>query len=152
MADQPYGRTGVVRDPFGHRWMVSAQSAAVPGTVGDGNRHGDIGYFTLAVPDAARGRALYGQLLGWDFSPGTVEEAFQIGGVTPMGGLWGGADRPAVTLCYQVEDVAAAVWQVRRLGGTAEEPAERPYGTLAECVDDQGTPFQLWQPPATPSA
>jgi len=22
----------------------------------------------------------------------------------------------------------------------------RPYGLLAECVDDQGTGFQLWQP------
>jgi uncharacterized glyoxalase superfamily protein PhnB len=28
VADQPYGRTGVFADPYGHRWMVTAVSAS----------------------------------------------------------------------------------------------------------------------------
>lgn len=152
VADQPYGRMGVVRDPFGHRWMVNASPAAASTRAGaadgePGGRHGDLGYFTLSVPDAGRARAFYGDLLGWSFSPGSVEEGFQIGNVRPMGGLAGGSDRSSATLCYQVGDISAAIRRVRELGGKAEDAAHRPYGALAECTDDQGTRFQLWQPP-----
>ena len=34
----------------------------------------------------------------------------------------------------------------RRPGGRADEPERRPYGLHAECVDDQGVTFRLWQP------
>ena len=46
-------------------------------------------------------------------------------------------------LCYSVPDVDAAVALVRAAGGTANEPADTPYGRLADCVDDQGVPFAL---------
>jgi uncharacterized glyoxalase superfamily protein PhnB len=29
--DEPFGRTGVIHDPFGHRWMVQTPPAAEPG-------------------------------------------------------------------------------------------------------------------------
>jgi hypothetical protein len=65
-----------------------------------------------------------------------------------------GAARPgvraaeAVRQCaaYRVDDITAAVERVRAAGGHADEPARRPYGLLAECVDDQGATFRLWQP------
>ena len=41
---------------------------------------------------------------------------------------------------------AARVERVRAAGGHADEPERKPYGLLAECVDDQGTTFRLWQP------
>ena len=31
-------------------------------------------------------------------------------------------------------------------GGRADEPDRKPYGFIAECVDDQGATFRLWQP------
>lgn len=42
-ADYEYGRNGVFRDPFGHRWLVSSEapSSAPP------LREGDIGYVSL---------------------------------------------------------------------------------------------------------
>jgi predicted enzyme related to lactoylglutathione lyase len=33
----------------------------------------------------------------------------------------------------------------RAAGGHADEPDRRPYGLLAEFVDDQGARFRLWQ-------
>jgi uncharacterized glyoxalase superfamily protein PhnB len=178
-ADSPYGhRGGVILDPWGHRWMVNTADAAWAaiaaggrdaGTVdlgtrdpagttaavgetdaGGGGRQGDIGYWTLAVPDAAKAQAFYGSVLGWTFEPGHVENGFNITSVTPMGGLFGhggDATESGVTHCYQVDDVVAGVARVRAAGGAAADPAEQPYGLLAECTDDQGLPFQLWQPP-----
>ena len=49
-------------------------------------------------------------------------------------------------LSFRVDDIAAAVERVRAAGGRADEPERRPYGLHAECVDDQGVTFRLWQP------
>jgi hypothetical protein len=55
-----------------------------------------------------------------------------------------GAD-PEVQLAYGVDDIAAALERVRAAGGHADEPGRRPDGLLADCVDDQGATFHLWQ-------
>jgi len=141
-ADQPYGRTGVIRDPFGHRWMVQTPPARATRT-----RHGDIGYVTIGAPEAERAKDFYGAVLGWRFSVGSVEEGWQVEGpTTPMVGLFGGAAAPEVQLCYRVGDIAAAVERVRAQGGQAAEPERKPYGLLADCTDNQGIRFQLWEP------
>lgn len=142
-ADQPYGRTGVIRDPFGHRWMVQT-----PPPRATRARHGDIGYVTIGVPDSQRAQQFYGAVLGWGFSPGNVEDGWQIDGPDPMAGLRGGSQQPEVQLCYRVGDIDAALRRVREYGGQAGEAQPMPYGQLAECADDQGMRFQLWQPPA----
>ncbi len=144
--DEPYGRTGVVRDVFGHRWMVQQRSEpAAPPPDPARPRQGDVEYFTMRVPDEVKAAAFYGALLGWETAPGNVPRGRQITNVRPLGGLWGGADQPNVQLMYRVADIAAAVSRVRELGGTAEEPTRMPYGLSADCVDDQGQPFWLLQ-------
>jgi uncharacterized glyoxalase superfamily protein PhnB/catechol 2,3-dioxygenase-like lactoylglutathione lyase family enzyme len=145
-----YGqRMGVIRDPFGHRWMVATPVEPVeqPTPAQPPRAHGDVGYFTLGVPEAAKAQAFYGAVLGWGFEPGSHPDGFQITNVSPPGGIAGGAERWSITHAYRVTDVDAAAALVQQLGGEADEPSDRPYGRLAECVDDQGTPFQLWQPP-----
>lgn len=159
VADEPYGRTGVIEDPFGHRWMVETQvgqglssapasaeapSAALP-------RHGELGYVTLGMPDADRAREFFGDVLGWRFTSGSVEQGWQVEGIRPMAGLWGGALAPEVQLCFRVDDLDAAVRRVIANGGRAQEPTLEPYGRLVDCADDQGLQFQLWEPgPAAP--
>lgn len=142
-ADYEYGRNGVIVDPFGHRWIVASLE---PGPEAPSGRHGDVAYLTLGVPDAERAKAFYGAVLGWRFTPGSVPEGWQVEGVTPGAGMWGGQRPPELQLCYQVDDVAAGVLRVRAAGGQAREPEAKPYGRLAECEDDQGIRFQLWQP------
>jgi uncharacterized glyoxalase superfamily protein PhnB len=140
-ADYDYGRNAVVVDPSGHRWMISSAPAATPIP-----RHGDLAYLTHAVADTERARAFYGAVLGWRFSPGRVEGGWQIEGTYPPAGMHGGADRAGIEPVYQVDDLTAALAAVREHGGQAGEPQQQPYGRIAECIDNQGTPFQLLQP------
>lgn len=145
-AQEAYGdRRAVVHDPFGHRWLLSSPVAAPQAPPRPG-RHGDVGYVTLEVPDVRLAEAFYGAVLGWRCVPGSVPEGRQVVGVQPDLGLWGGAGTAAGVLCYQVDDAVAAAQRVRDAGGTAAAAEPKPYGTLVECTDDQGTRFQLWQP------
>ncbi len=140
--DQPYGRVAVMVDPFGHRWMLNRPPARATRL-----RPGDIAYVTMVVADDERAREFYGRVLGWRFSPGTVERGWNVDDVRPMVGLAGSPDQAAeVQLCFRVADIEAAARRVRDLGGQAEAPARRPYGVLCDCVDNQGTAFQLWEP------
>ena len=139
--DAPYGRTGVIVDPYGHRWMLQTPAqAATPGP-----RPGDVAYLTLRVPDGARARDFYEAVLGWSAVPGRVPDGWQVEGTTPMIGIGGGSDEPGVVPMYAVDDIEVAVAAVRTAGGEAGDIDQRPYGLTAECRDDQGLPFYLGQ-------
>jgi predicted enzyme related to lactoylglutathione lyase len=129
VTDSPYGRGGVLLDPSGHRWMVSREAPTA--------RPGDVVYASLWRPDVARAKRFYADVLGW-----TVTD-HGVTGLRSNLGLWGGVDRSTTMLCYSVPDVDAAAELVRAAGGTANEPADTPYGRLTDCVDDQGVPFAL---------
>jgi uncharacterized glyoxalase superfamily protein PhnB len=140
-SDAPYGRTGVIVDPYGHRWMLQTPAhAPTPGP-----RPGDTVYLTLQVPDGARARDFYDAVLGWSAAPGRVEDGWQVEGTTPMVGIGGGATEPAVVPMYAVDDIEVAVAAVRTAGGQAGDVERRSYGLSALCRDDQGLPFWLGQ-------
>ena len=103
-----------------------------------------VGYFTVNAPDPDRAAAFFGALFGWEARPSG--EGFHIENVSPPGGIDGSATEPGVTLFIRVTDVAAAAARVRELGGTVLDEAVHPSGGNARCLDDQGVPFQLWQP------
>jgi uncharacterized glyoxalase superfamily protein PhnB len=169
-------RSGTIRDPFGHQWQIDAPGTsrlsaadAERGMADDGFAYetvdlGDrasadpptrtdlaatasapgVGYFTIDAPDPARAAAFYGALFGWNAQPSG--EGFHIENVSPPGGIDGSATEPGVSLFIRVTDVTAAAARVRELGGTVLEEATHPSGGNARCLDDQGVPFQLWQP------
>lgn len=139
--DQPYGRVAVIVDPFNHRWMVNTPPGRATRL-----RHGDVGYITMLVPDDERARTFYGEVLGWRFTPGSIAHDWEVERVQPMLGLAGGAAAREIQLCYRVDDIEAAADRVRQCGGKASVPTHKQYGLMVECIDDQGTPFQLWQP------
>jgi predicted enzyme related to lactoylglutathione lyase len=119
----------------------------------NGLRHGDVSYITLGLADVARGRAFYGAVLGWRFSPGHDEHGAQVDDIVPMIGLWdgeavGGRTVRGAVLAYRVDDLAAAVTAVRAHGGTSSDPHREPYAMAAEGYDDQGIPFYLHEMPA----
>ena len=59
---------------------------------GNGTRHGDVSYGTLALPDAVAGRRFYGGVLGWTFGDGELEsQGVQTADVVPQVGLWPGS-------------------------------------------------------------
>jgi uncharacterized glyoxalase superfamily protein PhnB len=142
-SDNPYGRMGVVRDPFGHRWMLIGPVAA-------DRREGDAGYVSLWVPDADATAAFFATVLGWDYAandPGRPANR-QLAGRRLEHGIQGGVVTPTLFTCYAVGDLDAAVARVRAARGDAAEPTDEPWGRTATCTDDQGTPFALYQPAA----
>lgn len=167
-ADQFHGhRSGQFRDPWGHRWTISAPihdryeeeaaaegftyvpsdalaAAAEPDHQVKHHERGDLYYFTLPTADLERAQRFYGALLGWDFGGSLGGHVENIS--APPGGLNPGTDE--VILWFAVDDIHAAVAQVRALGGTAEEPVLYDSGWSAMCTDDQGTRFALSVPAA----
>lgn len=108
---------------------------------------GDLVYFVVPVPDAERGKAFYGRLLGWEFEPGNVPGGFQISDTEPPGGLFGGGPGSSPSVYFRVDDIDQAVATVRELGGEViAQPEEIESGFMASCRDDQGTEFNLWAP------
>jgi predicted enzyme related to lactoylglutathione lyase len=144
-ADQPYGRAAVIVDPFGHRWILMRPPARATRL-----RQGDVANVMMTVRDAAQAKDFYEAVLQVPFSaahPGTwrTAETRPPIGVRSSRGAEPDA-RPEVQLSYRVDDIAAAIERVRAAGGRADEPRHQPYGLHAECVDDQGATFRLWQP------
>lgn len=146
-ADQPYGRTGVIRDPFGHRWMIQSPVRSTELTASPAA--GDISFFSLHVPDAEVARQFYAAVLGWEYgSSASATDNDLITNISLPAGIWDGegidgVPRPGVHIIRRVDDVAAAVARVRELGGVASEPEQTPYGLRARCRDDQGNGFSV---------
>ncbi len=153
-ADHPYGRNAVIRDPFGHRWLVASAAAPAPPPGGRRAelRPGDLAYVSLWVPDVERAAAFFGAVLGWTYVPGSGPQGRLVEGLTPRHALWGGQQRNTLFMCFAVDDIDAAVARVRAAGGRGEAPREEPYGLVADCIDDQGLPFAILQSPAGPDA
>ena len=164
----PYGRNAVIRDPFGHRWIISSVTVTVtaadpepsagadapPAARADDGvdpvRHGDIGYVSLWVPDAGRATAFFSTVLGWSYLPVVEGQTHRVVDRELHHGVHGGHDRSTLYLCFVVDDIASAVRGVVDAGGRAEEPTREPHGLTAMCVDVEGTPFSLYQPPPGP--
>jgi uncharacterized glyoxalase superfamily protein PhnB len=139
--DAPYGRTGVLLDPYGHRWMLQSTSPSATA----GPRPGDVVYLTVNVPDGARALDFYGAVLGWTAVPGSVPDGWQVEGTNPMVGIGGGATETGTVPMYAVDDIEVAVAAVRTAGGQAADIERKSFGLSALCRDDQGLPLWLGQ-------
>ena len=139
--EMPYGSRSDCADDQGMAFTLwQPPAGAAPAA-----RPPDLAYLVLNVVDSARFRRFFGGLLGWTFSPGRVEDGWNIEGTTPTAGFAGGAQQPSAVPMYRVDDVEAAVERVRAAGGTATAVETMPYGRTSDCTDDQGTPFYLGQ-------
>jgi uncharacterized glyoxalase superfamily protein PhnB len=148
VTDSPYGhRGGVLRDPFGHRWMVQSQTQIddVPVEDAPGRRLGDVGYITFNVPDGDRLARFFRDLFGWDLAVGYRPGAFHVESITPPAGIDGGHE-PEARVFFRVDDLEAVAARVRALGGQVLSITDYESGGNAECVDDQGLRFDLFRP------
>jgi predicted enzyme related to lactoylglutathione lyase len=166
VADQFHGnRMGSVTDPFGHRWTLSTPIAGfdraeyarisrdegyelIEGAQLKHHNEGDLYYFTLPVHDLSRAQAFFTAVLGWQFPDPQQGHIANIS--APPGGIatvTGDASTRA-QLWFVVDDIHAAVAKVRELGGSATDPVNYDSGWSADCVDDQGTTFNLSVPAA----
>ncbi len=151
---EPFGRVADCEDPDGTTFalyqlepdgVTPVVDASAPGRPINGGGHGDLCYITIETIDSARTRAFYGEVLGWEFTPGRVDDGWGVTDSAPMVGMHGGHTEVTVVPMYRVDDIEAAVARVRSAGGTSTDPEVQPYGISATCTDDQGTRFYLGQ-------
>lgn len=117
VADYPYGRSGVIFDPYGHRWMVTTPPARATRA-----RHGDAAYLTIAAPDADRAVDFYGAVLEWVFTPEGRAGEWRVANTTLRTRVQGGRHSAEVWPRFRVADLDAAVRRVRYDGGRADGP------------------------------
>jgi len=115
---------------------------------------GEPAFFELGVEDYEKGKAFYGALFGWDFTPGP-DHGYEISTPGLPGGIHGGDKGSAPYLFFLVEDIDAAAAKVQDLGGeivdmdvSGDEAQQAESGRFKLCRDDQGSPFGLHQRPA----
>lgn len=141
---EPFGAVLDAIDPLGTEFAVFQPLPGTPRPALNGAGPGELSYFTHETTDSATFRQFYGQVLGWTFEPGRVDDGWAVQNCQPMSGVAGGSQRTTGVPMWSVTDIEAAVARVREAGGTViEEPARQPYGMMAQCTDDQGTRFYL---------
>ena len=117
---------------------------------------GEVAFIELGVKDWEGARAFYEGLFGWTFEPGPSGQGYSFRTPNVPGGVHGGDPGAAPYVFFAVDDIDAAVAQVRELGGTIEEmdvdgdaEQQEKFGRFKLCRDDQGSPFGLHQRPST---
>jgi PhnB protein len=161
--DQAHGnRNATIVDPFGHRWMLShhlgevsldeyAQRETGDFTVTDSRSPVEPGYITMHTGDGARAAEFFGALFDWQIEEGNAgpgyghvaNTTFPMG-FAPLEDL--PSDRGPVTLFFRVDSIERYATKVEALGGRVLSRNEYDSGGNAECVDDQGMRFDLFQP------
>lgn len=146
ITNAPHGPTVDATDPFGTAFAVYQPSGADPRPALNGAGPGELSYVTFEVGDSEAFRRFYGQVLGWTFTPGRIDDGWEPTSVHPMSGVAGGNAEQVTVPMWTVADIHAAVALVREAGGTViEEPSRQSYGSSALCIDDQGVRFYLGQ-------
>jgi uncharacterized protein len=113
--------------------------------------NGELSFFELGVGDVDRARAFYGSLFGWEFADEGAGATIETPNIP--GGLHGGDAGASPYLFFRVDDLDAALAQVRDLGGeVGDDLGDDPdtiarFGRFVICKDDQGSGFGLHQPP-----
>ncbi len=128
-------RSATIRDPFGHRWMLT-------GPVRGSIRPGDIGYVEVRTPDPARAAAFYTHVLGWSCGPdGAVTNTVERIGLSVD-------PRTTMFCCYAVDDLVAAQEAISAAGGRVGAARRFPIGDGIEATDAAGSPFGVYLPDA----
>jgi predicted enzyme related to lactoylglutathione lyase len=111
---------------------------------------GTISFFELGVADAARGRAFYEGLFGWEFETGPSGNGWMLGTPGVPGGMHAGDPEAVPYVFFAVDDMEEAVARVLELGGELvpfDHGDDTRFGRFVFCKDDQGSAFGLHEPP-----
>ena len=110
---------------------------------------GKLVHLELPAKDGARARNFYSSLFGWKFKDSGMPDMdyFMTDGQEgPVAAVYTSPDQKGPIVYFGVEDIDAAIRQVRQLGGTAEEKgAAEGQGWFVACMDTEGNPFSVWQ-------
>jgi predicted enzyme related to lactoylglutathione lyase len=148
----------VLRDPTGAH-LGAWEPGTFPGFTVLGE-HGAPSWFELTTRDHAAAVAFYRSVFHWDANtttapdgdgdgfryttmrqPGTDED---LAGIIDAAAFLPEGVSASWSIYWEVEDVDAALAQVKTLGGSVTTEAEdTPYGRVAGATDTGGAPFKL---------
>jgi uncharacterized protein len=125
------------------------------------NEHGAPSWFELHTRDFATALDFYRSVFGWEtdtvgdtdeFRYSTMRDprgAGELAGVMDASGFLPDGVPSHWSVYWEVDDVDAAVAQVKALGGSVVmDPESTPYGRLATVTDPEGAQFKLRTPGA----
>ncbi len=149
-------RSGWLLDPFGHRWNVGTALPAPDAVAEVGapfraeDLYEEIGYYVLGRADLDRAKAFYGAVFGWHFAeenatPHGFRSAHVDSSLVPFGLTEDPSIRPWHPW-FRVRDLDATLARIRSAGGEVVEVNRHDSGGGAQCVDDQGVEFEVYQP------
>lgn len=102
---------------------------------------GDLFYFVVPVANEDA-KARYAAVLGWELSPGSHSNGWNVENSVPPGGVFvDHAGRPDAY--FRVADVEEVAQRIRNAGGAAGETQPNSAGWHAACTDDQGVKFSI---------
>jgi len=114
---------------------------------------GEVSFIEFGAGDTERARTFYEGVFNWKFTPGPNGPGFAIETPNVPGGMHGD-DPGSVIVFYRVDDMSAAVEQVRELGGEVDEAniegdedSVAKFGSFRMCRDPEGGVFGLHRPP-----
>jgi predicted enzyme related to lactoylglutathione lyase len=102
---------------------------------------GDLFYFVVPVANEDA-KARYAAVLGWELSPGSHLNGWNIEKSVPPGGVFVNHTGPP-DVYFRVADVDEVAQRIRNAGGTAGETQPNSAGWHAACTDDQGVEFSI---------
>lgn len=142
----PFGDLLDATDNQGVAFAVYRPTADDPRPPLNATGHGELSYMTYYTPSSSLLRDFYGQVLGWTYSVGHIDDGWGVENNHPMSGIAGGQKTPVAVPMWIVDDIEVAVQRVRDGGGTViNGPEQQSYAISAECLDDQGARFYLGQ-------
>jgi predicted enzyme related to lactoylglutathione lyase len=111
---------------------------------------GRLVHFEVRAGDWERAKQFYASLLGWKFQEwgGPVDYSLVDAGGEPGGAIYPtDSGQRGILVYFGVDDLDAAVAQVRALGGdvTDAKHAVPGVGWYAHCRDTEGNDFSLFQ-------
>lgn len=123
-------------------WRPAPEYRDRPGTP---TPDGEAGQISIEVRDSARAVDFYSRLLGWTFDePFPDYPHAREAGVAF--GIRQGPGGPSVGIAWRVADLEAMADRARSLGAQVDAIATFPAGSGAECTDQDGNAYYLWQP------
>ncbi|MFE0512356.1 VOC family protein [Streptomyces sp. NPDC058964] len=139
LPEDDLGTAALVADPEGAVFGLW-QAGSHPG-FGERNVPGTFGWAQLYARDTEAANAFYGGLFHDALFDSDTEPEF---GRAPVSDVFPAEMPPHFLVHFRVEDVAASVEEVERLGGRVQAPPfETSYGTVAVVTDNQGASFAL---------
>jgi len=110
---------------------------------------GRLVHFEFPAEDTGRAKEFWGSLFGWSYDSwdGPVEYHTTTAGGDPGGAIYPSQSGETGPIVYfDVDDIHAAVKQVKKLGGKADDAEAIPMtGWYARCRDTEGNAFSLYQ-------